>query len=498
MATESTDLETEYVNSRLGDSVIIQYPHKFVVDLTIPEYRAKYDYLTPDQVSDHTVSISGRIYNIRQSSKKLTFLDLQGGSLGSASENHLQVMLTLNHYGNPDDFEKISMRLARGDIIGIRGHPTRTKRSELSILPQNITILSPCLHTLPRALVDPLLKHSKRYLDLMINLENRQIFINRSNIIRVLRKFLDERGFLEVETPILDTQCGGATAKPFITHHNDLKKDMFMRIAPELALKRLVISGFDRVYEIGKQFRNETIDLTHNPEFTSCEFYCAYMDYQDLQRLTEELLPQLVKSAGHETLVTTFSNSDGTETNINWEPPYRVLPFVPTLEKLLNTEFPKIPFNSDEMRNFLIKLCDDHSIQTVPPYTANRLLDALFSALIEPTLLDPTFVTDHPLIMCPLAKKHRDNAELTERFELYVNGKELCNAYTELNNPVEQRDRFALQQKDRESGDTEITDVDKDFCEALEYGLPPTAGWGMGIDRLVMFLTNQNTIKNVI
>ena len=322
----------------------------------------------------------------------------------------------------------------------------------------------------------------------MLNQKSRDIIITRSKVIRFIRKYLEERRFLEVETPILGVNVGGATARPFYTWHNEMGQQLAMRIAPELHLKQLIIGGLDRVFEIGKLFRNEGVDQTHSPEFTSVELYQAYSDYQDLIQMTEELLSSLVSDL--------HLNPVHQETQLDFSAPFNKIEFIPSLESACNQIFPPPEeLGSQESLRFLKSLCEKNKIDTEEVITAPRLLDKLVGRLVEPELIQPTFLLHHPLIMSPLAKQHRSQPGLAERFELFIAGKEVANAYTELNDPEVQR--LALQAQAGLS-DPEAMLPDEDYCVSLEYGLPPTAGWGAGIDRLVMILTNTQSIRNVI
>ncbi|KAM0671955.1 hypothetical protein OCOL_001012 [Ordospora colligata] len=471
------------------------YPHKFEVSHNFREILEMAGKESTSFVGTEVVKSAGRIMSIRMHSKFCFFYVVSGGE-------SMQLVADIKDQGTKRS--NVARFVKRGDVIGFVGNPGKTKTLEQSVFVSDLDILSPCMRTIPTehfGLKDAETIYRKRHIDLLMNKESRERFEMRTRIVKYVRTFLDARGFLEVETPMMNLIPGGAAAKPFITHHNELKLDLYMRVSPELYLKKLVIGGLDRVYEMGKQFRNEGIDLTHNPEFTSCEFYMAYADYNDTMEMTEEMLSGLVHELFGTDVIRYEPKKRGEEVKpveISFSRPFRRISILEELNEKLGLQITGENLEDKETLEKLLEVCVKENVVVEKPQTLARVLDKLIGHVIEPQCVSPTFIKDYPVVMSPLAKRHRSKAGLTERFELFINSKEICNAYTELNNPFEQRERFVQQANDQNAGDEEAMMLDEDFCNALEYGLPPTGGWGLGVDRLVMYLTNAANIKDVI
>ncbi|KAL9124653.1 MAG: hypothetical protein Q9217_006039 [Psora testacea] len=478
------------------------YPHKFDVVTDLREFLKQHANIkTGESRPEVEVRLGGRIFVKRSSGSKLVFYDLKDEGVS------VQVLCQLQQSGeDAAAFEKMHEHIRRGDIVGIVGYPGRTAprtrdEGELSVFATKLLLLAPCLHQIPSAhygYKDPEQRYRNRFLDWSMNDKSRQVALQRDLMIRYIRRYFWDLDFHEPETPILSAIAGGATAKPFETYHNDLKRYLFMRVAPELYLKKMIGGGFNRVFEIGKQFRNEGIDPTHNPEFTTCEFYWAYQDYNDIMNITEDLVSGIAKSVtgGY---VTKYHTLDGQEYTINWEKPWKRVDIIPTLEGKCGEKFPPgEQFHTEETNAFLKRILEKCKVECTPPLTNSRMFDALIGEFLESDCIQPTFLMNHPQVMSPLAKAHRSRPGLCERFEAFVCTKEIANAYTELNDPFDQRLRFEEQASQKAQGDDEAQLIDENFCTMLEYGMPPTGGWGMGIDRLVMFMTDNNTIKEVI
>ncbi|SPO04942.1 probable lysine-tRNA ligase [Cephalotrichum gorgonifer] len=481
------------------------YPHKFHVTYDTAAFAKEFGHLKSGETArDRVIQVGARIFRKRSAGSKLFFYDVKNEGV------KIQVMCQAQEVTGSVPFEAQHEHLRRGDIIGIVGFPGRTspkgklakgEEGELSIFATEIVLLTPCLHALPDehyGFKNHEERHRKRYLDLIMNDSTRNSIITRSRIVSYIRRYFEDQDFIEVETPVLNSIAGGATAKPFETHHNDLDMKMYMRIAPELYLKMLVVGGINKVFEIGKQFRNEGIDLTHNPEFTTVEYYEAYADFHDVAKRTEELLSGLVKKVTG-SYITKFTNQHGREFNINWEAPWRRIDMITGLEEATGEKFPpNDQLHTEETNVFLRGVLKKMNVECTPPLTNTRMIDTLVGEYLESQCESPTFIMGHPQVMSPLAKYHRDQPGLCERAEVFVATKEIANFYTELNDPFDQRLRFEEQARQKDMGDEEATLIDENFCTSLEYGLPPTGGWGLGVDRLTMFLTDNYSIREII
>ena len=427
-----------------------------------------------------TVSVAGRLMSKRIMGK---------ASFGSIldSDGRIQVYFSRDDLGEAEyaDFKKLDM----GDIIGVEGEVFKTRTGETSIHAKKVTLLTKSLLPLPEkyhGLTNPELRYRQRYVDLIANPEVKELFIKRSKIISAIREFLDNEGFYEVETPVLNTLAGGANARPFVTHHNTLDIDMYLRIATELHLKRCIVGGFDKVYEVGRQFRNEGMDPKHNPEFTTVEIYQAYTDYIGMMDITERLV-RFCASKVCDSLKITYHGIP-----IDLESPWERLSMVDAVKKYLGMDFDNEPLAE------LIEKANKKGLEIKADETWGNVLYKVFDAFVEDHLDGPVFIYDYPVEVSPLTKKKPSDPRLTERFEVFITGKELGNAYSELNDPIDQRERFAAQMKAKEQGDEEAQPYDEDFVNALEYGMPPTGGFGMGVDRLVMILTDSYSIREVL
>ncbi|ACX52740.1 lysyl-tRNA synthetase [Ammonifex degensii KC4] len=432
------------------------------------------------ELEGQEVSLAGRIM-ARRSHGKVTFADLQDFS------GRIQIMVRQDAVG-PEAYE-IFKKLDLGDIIGVKGSVFKTRTGEITIAVARFELLAKSLRPLPEkwhGLKDVDLRYRQRYLDLIVNPEVKRIFILRSQIIRAIRRFLDERGFLEVETPMMQPVPGGAAARPFITYHNALEMQLYLRIAPELYLKRLLVGGFEKVYEINRNFRNEGISTRHNPEFTMLELYQAYADYQDMLKLTEELITWVAKE-----VLGTWQIKYG-EAEIDLSPPWRRISLLEAVRQKTGIDFASL--EADEAREAAERLGVELKGKTL----WGEIVNEVFEELVEPELINPTFVLDYPVDISPLAKRKKEDPRLTYRFELFIGGREIANAFSELNDPLDQRERFLQQLERRRAGDEEAHMFDEDFLVALEYGMPPAGGLGIGIDRLVMLLTNSPSIREVI
>ena len=463
---------------------------EYKVNTTTEDIKTKFDENSEEAME---VCIAGRIMS-RRIMGKASFVELQD------EKGKIQVYIARDNIAPDEDktlyntvFKKL---LDIGDIIGVKGEVFKTQMGEVSVRVNEMTILSKSIRPLPivkekdgkvyDSFSDPELRYRQRYLDLIVNPQVRDTFVKRTKVVNTMRNFFNERGYLEVETPILQSIPGGAAARPFITHHNALDIPLYLRIANELYLKRLIVGGFEGVYEFAKDFRNEGMDRTHNPEFTVMEIYIAYKDYNWMMDFTEQMIEKVALELHGTTKVNVWGNE------INFKAPFRRLSMCDAIKEY--TGFDISNMNEDEIRN----VCKELGIEVDETFGKGKMIDEIFGEKCEAHMVQPTFITDYPIEMSPLTKKHRSIEGLTERFELFVNGKEIANAYSELNDPIDQKERFEEQLKLMERGDDEAMYIDNDFVKSLEYGMPPTSGMGIGIDRLVMMMTDSDSIQDVL
>lgn len=446
-----------------------------------------------DDAPRREVAIAGRIMS-RRIMGKASFLEIQD------ADGRIQVYISRDDLCPGEDKDQYNVVFKKlldiGDFVGIKGYVFRTQMGEISVHAQELTVLGKSLRPLPIVKVkdgvtydafdDPELRYRRRYVDLVVNDGVKEIFIKRTKVYNSMRQFFNSHGYMEVETPILQSIPGGASARPFITHHNALDIPLYLRIADELYLKRLIVGGFDGVYEFSKNFRNEGMDRTHNPEFTCMEIYVAYKDYNWMMDFTERMLEKICLDVNGTTEVKVGDNI------ISFKAPFKRVTMIDSIKEFTGIDITGM--NEDQLRD----VCRQLKIEVDPSLGKGKLIDEIFGEKCEGRYIQPTFIIDYPIEMSPLTKRHRDNPELTERFELMVNGKELANAYSELNDPIDQYERFVEQMRLGEKGDDEAMIIDKDFIRALEYGMPPTSGMGIGMDRLVMLMTGQTTIQEVL
>ena len=450
---------------------------KFNVTHTSKKVKDNYE-----ELEQKDVTVAGRMI-AKRIMGKASFCTIQD------VDGKIQSYVSINDLGeeNYKEFKTYDI----GDIIGITGFVFKTRTEEISVHAKEVTLLAKSLRPLPEkfhGLKDIDLRYRQRYVDLIVNPEVKETFVLRSKIIKEVKNFLDNRGFLEVDTPILNTIAGGAAARPFITHHNTLNLDMYLRIANELYLKRLIVGGFDKVYEMGRMFRNEGMDIKHNPEFTNIELYSAYNDYNDMMDLTEEMFKTVAQNVLGKT------NIEYQGTDIDLGATWKRISMIDAIKEVTGVDF-----NLIETDEEAIKVANEKEIELEESKkTRGYIINNFFETFVEETLIQPTFIYDYPIEVSPLTKKKPSDKRLTERFEVFIGGREYGNAYSELNDPIDQYERFLAQVKQREAGDEEANEMDDDFINALEYGMPPTGGLGIGIDRMVMLLTNSASIRDVL
>ena len=450
---------------------------KFDRTNTAGEIKANYE-----QFEQKDVTVAGRII-AKRIMGKASFCTIQD------CDEKIQSYVSINDLG--EESYKLFKTYDIGDIIGITGFVFKTRTEEISVHAKEVTLLTKSLRPLPEkfhGLKDPDLRYRQRYTDLIVNPEVKNTFILRSKIMKEIRNFMDEKGYMEVQTPMLTTVATGDAARPFITHHNTLNLEMYLRIAPELNLKRLIVGGIDKVFEIGKNFRNEGMDIKHNPEFTNMEFYSAYEDYHDMMNMAEELISTVAKNVLGTTKIT-YGDLD-----IDLTPGWKRITMIDSIKEACGVDFNTIKTDEEAQAMAKEKGVEYEEIKN----TRGHIINEFFETFVEETLIQPTFIMDYPVEISPLTKRKKDQPELVERFELFIGGREYGNAYSELNDPIDQYQRFLKQVEAKEKGDEEAGGMDEDFVTALEIGLPPTGGMGIGLDRLVMLLTNSASIRDVI
>ena len=480
---QSVDLRQQRIEKlkEIRELGIEPYPYDYPVENYAVEVIEKFADRQDFDEKEVPVKMAGRLMSIRGHGKS-SFAHIQD------STGKIQIYVRKDRVGDRT-YDELYKRLDIGDIVGVDGWLLRTRTGELTVLVEELTLLTKTLRPLPEkwhGLKDKETRYRQRYVDLIVNPDVKRVFLTRAKLVRVIRNFLDDRGFVEVETPVLQTIYGGAAARPFTTHHNALGTDFYLRIADELYLKRLIVGGIERVYEIAKDFRNEGMDRDHNPEFTMLELYQAYSDYEDIMRLTEEMIAHTVQEL-HGSTVITYQVEE-----IDFTPPWRRIPMLDSIKDALGTDI------KDMSREELSKLASEYNIECQDGVSKGKIIELLFEELVEKDLVQPTFITDYPVEISPFAKKKRGDDSLTERFEIFIGRMEIGNAFSELNDPLDQRERFLDQSRQREAGDEEAHMMDEDFLRALEYGMPPTGGLGIGIGRLTMLLTDAASLRDVI
>ena len=465
----------------IREAGIEPYPYKYSVENYAAEIIEEFADRQDFEEKQFPVKMAGRIMSMRKLGKA-GFAHIQD------STGRIQLFIRKDDLGD-EVYDQLYKKLDIGDIIGVEGCIIRTRTGELTVHVEKLTLLTKSLRPLPEkwhGLKDIETRYRQRYVDLIVNDDVKKVFLARTKIVQAIRNFLDSRGFVEVETPVLQPIYGGANARPFVTHHNALDIDFYLRIADELYLKRVIVGGIDRVYEIAKDFRNEGIDKDHSPEFTMLELYQAYSDYEDMMSLTEEMVAHTALKL-HDTMAITYQ-----EKEIDLTPPWRRISMLDAIGDALGTDI------KDMDAEALVKLAEKHELELQDGSSRGKLINLFFEEFVERELVQPTFITDYPIEISPFAKRKRDNDSLTERFEIFVGGMEMGNAFSELNDPIDQRERFLDQARQKEAGDEEAHMMDEDFLRALEYGMPPTGGMGMGIGRLVMLLTDMPSLRDVV